>query len=356
MAIYIILVLIILIVFKIDKEDTKALFISFFLLTLVAALRHYEIGADTYQFYRKYSEIGMDISWDYTKFRFEPGFFYLCKISYIFIKDAQALIVITSCFINYSVYRFIKLNSKDYCFSTIMYIFANIFFSYMNIMRQAMALSVCLFAYEYLKRKEYAKYFVLIGIACLFHTVAIANLILWAFGVLPHNKMTYRIAVGAALLSFVFYSQFFSILSFGLGYESYYQTSFIESNYLGALLEASQALLVIGGIVVFSMQRSKEYKNEEINLLIIAGIIYIWFSFLTIRMIVFNRISGLFSIYFIILLPNILEFVKSRNIKDYTLLKNASIFIYFVSFITISLLRPEWNRVIPYKFFWDYNS
>ena len=116
MLIYLILIFAILLVFTIFKKKNKALLISFVLMTLVASLRKYTVGVDTKQFYKAFLLIIADSSWNYSNFRYEPGFYYLCKIIGLITSNAQVLIVVTSIFINLSMYKFIKNNSSDYFF------------------------------------------------------------------------------------------------------------------------------------------------------------------------------------------------------------------------------------------------
>lgn len=353
MIIYLILLVVIFIIFNISKNKNKAFLISFVLITLIAALRKYTVGADTLQFYRDFSNIVKDLSWNYNNFRYEPGFYYLCKILGLISGDAQILIIVTSIFINFSVFKFIKKNSSDLFLSTILYIITLAFFSNMNIMRQALALAILLFAFEFLKEKKYVKYIVVVLIASLFHTVAFASLLLLVFAILPNKKIVYFIEVAAAILSFIFYRQLFNILTLGFGYSGYATSQYGVSNYFGAVLSALETLVVVTSLFLVSYSKKNRDNSNKMKLLTIASILYIWFGFLVIRMNIFNRISGLFGIYNIVLIPCLLEKMKENNKSNYIIMKNFVVVIYLTSFLIISILRPEWHGVIPYYFFWQ---
>ena len=349
MLVYLILIFAILLVFSLSKNKNKALAISFVLITLVAAIRKYTVGADTIQFYRAYTLILRDSSWDYTNFRYEPGFYYLCKILGYINKDAQILIIVTSIFINFSVYRFIEKNSPGYLLSTILYIIMNCFFSNMNIMRQAVALAILLFGFEFLKEKKYIKYILVICIAILFHNVSFAALLLLIFSILPNKKSIYFIEIILALITFLLYKQFFNILTLGFGYSGYATSEYGVSNYFGAVLSALEILLIMLFLFFSSYKKNIKFDNKNIRLFSIAEILYIWFDLLVIRMNIFNRISGLFSIYNIILIPIIFEHMKKYNKDNYKIATTIFFTIYIASFIIISLYRPEWYGVIPYE-------
>jgi capsular polysaccharide biosynthesis protein len=172
MAIYII-VLIFEIIFGLllsvnKKENSKKIFIiiTFVILTIVAGIRTKDVGTDTEQYYRAYKRIGTYTSINSAfNERYEKGFVILCyglnKIS----SDPQILIFITSAFINFCVLRFIYRNSNNLVYSVYLYITLNFYFSYMNIMRQAVAIGFLLLAFENLKSKKYVKYFLEILLA-----------------------------------------------------------------------------------------------------------------------------------------------------------------------------------------------
>ena len=354
MYIYLLLLVLILLIFFFNKNKKKALIYSFILISLVAILRKYTVGVDTPQFSDAFSRIASDSTWNYLNFRYELGFYYLCKIISIFSKEPQWLIVVSSAFINYSVYRFINKNSSNYLLSTLLYILMNCFFSNMNLMRQAISLEILLFGFEQLKEKKYIKYIIFVLISSLFHTVSFASILLLAFSILPNRKMTYYFEILLAIVTFLFYKQFFNILSLGFGYSEYAQSIFGTSNYFGSLICALEIFLIIVFLnVLTKSNRIKKENNNTIKCLNIAVILFIWFSFLTIRMTIFNRISGLFMVYSIVLIPSMLDNIKSINNNNYKIAKGVVLTMYLLSFMIISIYRPEWYGVIPYSFFWN---
>ena len=353
MFIYLLLLMIIFIIFKISKNKNRALVFSFLLIAIVASLRKYTVGVDTKQFYDMFDYIHNDLSWNYHNFRYEPGFYYLCKLLSKISSNAQILIIVSSVFINFSVYRFIKNNSPDFQLSTILYIIMLFFFSTMNIMRQALALSILLYGFDFLKEKKYFKYIITVFIAGLFHTVSFAGLLLLFFSILPNKKIVYIIEIFLAAITFIFYEQFFKLLTFGFGYESYATSKYGVSNYFGALIAAIEILLIIIFLVLASYKKGKKINSSSMKLLTITSILYIWFEFLVVRMNIFNRVAGLFGIYTIIFIPLLLEHMKEYNKDNYFISKSICCILLFASFLIISIFRPEWHGVIPYEFFWN---
>lgn len=354
MVIYLACIVLIVFAFR-CLNSQKALKISFLMLAVIAALRKYTVGVDTYQFYRMFTYIGAVPSWDYQVTRYEPGFFYLCKLLYMVCKDGQILIIVSSIFINYAAYRFIKENSNGCCYSTILYVCMNIFFSNMNVMRQAIASSILILGFNLLKEKKYFRYIIVVLIATAFHKVAIAALLIVIFMVLPDKKFTYCLEVVLAVVTFIFGRKFFFLLSRFFGHTGYADSEFGVSNYFGSLIAACEVLVVAGVLMALAFNGSGKYAEKfiENKLLIVICVLYIWFSFLVVRMNIFNRIAGLFSIYSVVLFPKLLGYLKERNSNNYKVMSLAVPGIYFASFIVINIMRPEWYGVIPYTFFWN---
>lgn len=353
MYFYLFIIFLIIIIFGLFKNKNHALIVSFFLLTLVSALRKYTVGVDTAQFCKAFLNIGRDTSWNYTNFRYEPGFYYLSKILYSLFKSPQSLIIVSSIFINYSVYNLIKKNSKDYFFSTLLFINMNIFFSYMNVMRAAIAVAILLYGYKYIKERIYVKYLIVVLIAFLFHKAAIGSLFLVVFMMLPRKKSSYLVIIATAIATFVLYKPFFGIISSLLGYSDYANGSFGIGNTFAAVLRFLETLVTIVTLSIIANIKERGKTDKDIYVLFVIALIYLWFQFLSIKMIIFNRVYGLYDIYLIIFIPMLLGIIKEKNHNNYKFLKLFIICLYFPSFLVISHFRPEWFGVIPYTFFWN---
>lgn len=356
MAIYIALIFTIFILFKFLKKKT-ALAISFILLALVAGLRKNTVGIDTMQYYTTFTEIG-ESSWSFSEIRFEKGYCVVVKILHLLFKNPQSLIICSSLFINFSIYKFIKNYSKNYLISILVFIFNNIYFSYMNIMRQALAISIILLGIKYLLNKKYIKFIIVILLASLFHTVAIASIILIPIYMLKDKKILPYLILFAGLLGFVLYRPLFNILGNIFGYGGYADSEFAASNYFGALISFCKngIVFVIIEYYIYSNKLYEKDNNHNFykNVILTAVMLYA----LIMRMNIFNRLTPNFIIFGIIYIPNSLlsiqDFSKSYRHKwDYLVMLSLIILILFSSWMTINILRPEWNGAIPYEFFWQ---
>lgn len=366
MILYIILIIIILLlggIFDVNKSQrykkTYLIFI-FSILTLISALRSSTVGVDTMQYVKAYNLIN-NIPWyDYDTLWYEWGFFALCKILNYFTRDPQILIIISSIIIMSSVGRFIYKNSSNVVISSFLFLTLNLYFNYMNIMRQALAISIVLIGYEYLKENNFIKYVILVVLASLFHQSAICCLVLIIFKKLNYNKNIMLIWGVITVGGFIFWKIFYKIaVTFLSKYEGYSQGIFGVSNYFGAIFEVAVSVSIfIFGIFIFRISKygfnrvnlrgNIKYK-EKIELLAWIISIMVFFSIITIRINIFNRITSYFLIFSIIWLAEAIEVVKDQ--KDKLLYKYAIVFFTFWYCIIILILRPEWTGVVPYKLF-----
>lgn len=353
---YIVTLILISIFFVFSKNKKNALLASLVILTIISALRSYNVGVDTKAYVSAYKLIGLSSRWNYLDFRYEPGFYYLCKILNIFSSEPQTLIIITSIFINFSVYKFVKKHSKNYFLSIILYVIMNIFFSFMNIMREAIAVCIILYGYDYLLAKKHFNYFLVILLASLFHTSAFAALILLFYALLPKKKIFYFSEIIISIITFIFYSNFFNLISSIFGYSNYANGIFGLSNYFGSLLVFLECFMVFSLLYFIAFSgRKNEYDKNKIHILSVITIIYLWFEFLTLRMVIFNRLYGIYAIYSIISIPELLYIIKTKSKFNYSICLFATLTIFLSSFLIIGFFRPEWYETIPYYFYWQVN-
>lgn len=379
MFIYLVLMTIILAVgcfFKVNSTKTKQLvfLISVFtILAITASLRSYNVGIDTEQFYRNYMIINV-AGWENSSvLRYEFGFFALCKILNYISTDPQLLIIVSSCFICFSVGRFIYKNSNDVIFSSFLFISLNIFSMYLNVMRQAIAISIILFAIEFLKKpniKNIIIYILIVILAMQFHNSAIVMIIPLFFTRLKYTNISFIATIIASAASFVLSSFLWNIMiKLFPSYSEYSNSVFTESNYFAAAINALICIFILISGLAFAgknIRSQKETKALLINFetpgnngkLILSYDINAYllsfaliFLVLTMRMTLFNRFSIYFTIFYITWIPNIAQSMTIK--KDKAFLTFILTVFTLAYFLVVAIFRPEWYGVVPYQFFWE---
>ncbi len=332
---------------KRTKYKNVFLIVSYILLSVVAALRTKEVGVDTLQYYRAYLRIG-DLTWyNVLNERYEIGFLILCKILNRITENPQSLIILTSMFINFSVIRFINKNSNNVVYSVLCYMLLNFYFSYMNIMRQAIAIAILLFAFECLKNDKKIRYFILVGLATTFHGSAILGILYFVLYKYEYKMKYNKIVIPLLIITFIFGRQILMFLgSLSERLYGYIGSEFDKANYFGALINFILSFIIwwFGNNIIKNKKDLNELpKNIMLyNKLIIVNLV---FTLLTVRVSIFNRFTPYFSIFQIIWLSNILETMK----KNKQFFKILIIVVLIFYWLIIMIYRPEWYGVVPYK-------
>lgn len=343
----------------------------FFIVFLFMGLRSPEVGNDSMQFYQAYTRIRITPWTNYTSERYEWGFFALCKILGIFSAQPQTLFLFTSLIFALSVFRFIQVYSNNAALSCILFLFLNLWAVYMNLMRQILALCMILCFLDSLFQGKKITFCFGVFLASLFHRSAIVCLVMLIFHGRPFNHRFVGFYIPFTIFCFWKYDWIFTLGTIVLHrYEGYrFSQAFGSSNYFGMMLHALVCFSVLFYGILLHPGKEGESTNGltsdfQIYMLLCCLFCYI----LGMRMYILSRLTPYFTIFYLSWLGRSEPFVKMERIplehipKDHSdfILKRVyplePYFIVFVSlsyFCTIHLLRPEWQGIIPYLFFWQ---
>lgn len=329
---------------KID-DKTKRTFLLWcgIVMFLIIALRHHAVGSmDSLHYYEHWQEMQLrsfSSLKDYIEIApFEPGY---CVFVWVFsniLPHAQFLFVLTGIFFSIAVCRYIYINSKDPELSFVMFICLGLYTFMVQGLRQSIAMSICLFAIELIKKRKFLPFVVLILFATTFHSSAIIFLFAYFLYGFKINFKTLGLGLGiaAALLAL---SGPIATIGNQL-FEREYEGEIESGGY------AAVAIYVIILIVSF-ICAGKKRKDKD----------YAFFVFMTFAGAVFyvmrytgvgiaERISYYFMFGQIIALPNaISRFDKNVSfaIKSVVIVLCIALFAY----------RLNGDGLVDYRFFWQ---
>lgn len=153
------------------------------LVTLVTGLRSPYVGSpDTYRYVLNFEALTKYSSFlEYYNRGLAERSFLVSETGYYFavwlltrvFSDRQILVFVTMAFCTFSVCRFIQKNSEDAPTSLLIYVCLGLMTFNMNGVRQACAMSICLFAYEYAKKGKLIPFAILVLLAMQFHKTAL---------------------------------------------------------------------------------------------------------------------------------------------------------------------------------------
>lgn len=340
-------------VYEDEKAKKTYLFLCGMVLFLMIALRNNNVGStDSLNYYNNWKELGeLDfrrIQEFIKNHKMEPGYLYsVWVLSHIF-HNPQWVFIISGLFFSISVCRFIYINSDDVVMSIVMYICLGLYTFMVQGLRQSIAMSICLFALEYAKKRKPLKFLLLILIAYFFHRSSIVFLITYFLFWKDFTiNIKIQMIIGAILIlsATPLFVKYGNIIVEG----EYGQT--VDS---GGFIFLTIYLLIILLAFLF-MPRQKEkiedklLRTEVCDQSFFLALTILGCCFYLMRYIgtlALERISFYFMFGQIITLPHVTKYFDTRS-------KRMINVIVIALSIALFMYRLRGSDLIPYQFFWQ---
>ena len=326
-------------------------FIITMLIILPIGLRSPNMGNDT--------EAYINIFYDCNKYenffepflRYEMGYIILNRlIGLIYLNHNFAFCVIAFLTVFPLVYISLK-KSEMPIFSINLILLLGFFGSYMNILRQSLAVTIIFISYFYFKDKKYFKYALLVLLATSMHKTGLFGLLIIPISLIKFNSFNESIAIYFTLFIVLSFNYILKLLAIIFPqYAHYFSGSYFDGT--GRLAMAFNVIFLLVIIVLIEIYRRKYFKdNEQAS----KSTFFDWMPYILLclfligfRANIVDRITSYFSILLIIYLPN---FAYRLNDKDKRIFMMVTCVSLAIKIVTIMYLRPEWNHILPYEFF-----
>lgn len=359
----------------------KRLFLSFSfgLMILVASLRAPSVGIDLAVHYAKRFEQIAAYSWtQIPKFSifstYEIGYCYYCKLISMVNNNVQFFIFVTSAIVYGVMGYLIYKKSSDVIFSTMLVIFSCQYYMYMNIIRQALAVSVVLLGYIFLDKSQrsmmdYVKFALFVLIASTFHNSAILCLIMIVFDRMQFKRRDILISGAITALCYVLYSKVFILVANLISNDSGSYASYMEKagENVGNINRQSITSLILTagaffiGVYILVWKNRRHIKNMDSkemyvltrneSFLLYMGLLATICRLLIFKMNIINRFSYYFVPFIVLLYPyaiNQITYVPNRKI-----IRTAVYLAYGIYFIWMTVSFAEkFYGAVPYVPFW----
>lgn len=329
---------------EVDKRKRKYLIICGIILVLFLGLRSKYVGStDSLNYFNLMKKAVANETWNgfYNPEGVETGFqFFVFVLSRIF-KAPQMLFVATSAFYVSAVLYCIYKNSDNVVLSTIMYITLGLMQFQMQGMRQAMAMAVCMFAFEFVKKKKLIPFLLLAVLALQFHRTSFVIIAIYLVSLLSYNFWSLLLlAIGSGVV-FAYTDQLMAFAN------EVFETDYAQTIDSGGFVATAIYVLIIVFAMIFNrrVRYDKEDKTQStIMFVTILGMVSYIMRYFGAG--ISERISFYFMFGQMLLLPNTLETLKIEYKKIIT----AG--IYFMCFI-LFIYRLRGSDFLPYEFFWS---
>ena len=333
------------------RKNPRYLAVLCLLLTLMSGLQ-YRMGADVISYMKEYTLYNVDYSWEYLSgfdIR-QPLWVLLNVLCKTITEDFLLLKIIQAIFVNIVFFRFYNKYSATPFLSTFLYFIILFLPLNFNELRQSVAISVFLLAYDFLIREKYLKYYLLVIVAYLFHESAmiVAVFPLAKFFSLKEKTLLriYFLLVLGVIIAFSFKD---SILSLMLGLllstgdsglitigERYFDSSLFggfEMTIFG-MIERVVFIVFYMWILFFNISKGLVKNRYESFAFVMYLILYILNSVFPI----FYRFGEFYSPFFILLSANMIYHV-AKSFQPRFVGKMAIFFmLFFFAFISNKFL------------------
>lgn len=292
-----------------QKKNLIFIIIAFTQLGIISVLR-YHIGFD-YNMYAVGFNFMNEDGFGVMQYKdWEIGFVFLSKLLGIFLPNfiwyigffVIAALVPTAIFI----YK----NSDMPWVSTVLYVNMFLFFMTMNFLRQAVALSIVMLSWHFMKRNKFIPFVITVIIASLFHQTALIMFIVYF---LVKMKTTVKEIIVYLYLLLWFYissTGFINLITLFV-HEEYSDSIFVREglSYVYAIFPALVVLIAFWLVKTKTIVVDRE-TQYIINMSLIGAVL----SITMLKHSIIERLTYYFTIFLIILVPLIYQSIRHNGI------------------------------------------
>lgn len=361
-----------------ERRRRNFLIVSFGLLILVAGLRSPTVGIDLVAHYAKRFTLVSLYDWSEipafaTLTGYEIGYCYYTKLISCISTDVQVFIMVSAVVMYGIMAIFIYKKSKDVVMSTELFICMCVYYMYMNIIRQGLAVSFVLLGYLLFEKYErklkgYIWFVLMILLAATFHSSAILCLIMLVADRLKFTRKQIVIMTAVTVVVYFSYSRIYNVILTVLGQDNNYErylTSSTEGVGNMNLQSMTLLLLTVGAFLLgfYTFVWRKQVKisgklkfeilmEKDESFLLYMGLIASVCRLLIFQMNIINRFSYYFVPFVLILYPNAIDkFSLRSNRKSLRCIVYFAFAIYFIGMTLI--YAKQFYGVVPFSFYWQ---
>lgn len=327
---------------------TFVFILEFILLFCIFALRHQSMGSDlsyetSYGYLGSFEIISM-YSWreifSIESFKnYEIGYILFNKIVGSLYLNRQFFLGVTSFFILFPTFITIKRYSRNFELSVVILMGIPVFLQYFSGLRQAMAVALCVYSFDFIVKKNYKIFIAIIFFACTFHSSAIVFLIGYP---LYHVKINEKIRwILLLLLPFIWSGRYFLFPVLTKIFNK--SPNMIDTKSVNLLVFF---VLIWIFCIIFSDEHNK-LRNGLLNYFYVACFIQIFANVNNIAM-----RAGYYYIFFLtLLLPITIQSNKFTDNQKRWVTIGAYILFYGISCYLLTTSQSA--KAVPYYFFWE---
>lgn len=329
-----------------QKRNKVALKFFFMFLTLLIALRHECVGADTGNYIRFFNAFGR-MKWSDLRYAsMEVSFRYLNKLISILSKETQFFLTVVAILVSTMIYPTYKRLTIDASLTIVLFCCMSTFYMLFSGIRQMLAIGIGVVAYDFARRRKLIFFILLVLLAMTFHTSAFMLALIYP---LYHARITKKwlyILVPVMTIIFLFNGPIFGLLSAIVERYTKYDGGISATGAYTMLI-----LFAVFTAFSFIIPDERSIDSEVIglrNYLLLALVIQMFAPLHTLAM----RMNYYFIIFIPLLIPKIIE-CRSKRWNQVAIAARHIMVVFFALYFIYSASRGGALHVFPYHFFWE---
>jgi hypothetical protein len=302
---------------------------AIFILVCLAGFRATSVGTDTLTYKRVFDaiQLGIPTIEAIESSPQEPGFAFLMLTVKQFGGDFTSFLFVTSALTVFAVFWGLARVSKNFTLSVLLYILMSAYLEQFNGIRQALAVSIIFLASTFIakNKKGFATFAGLAILSTSIHTSALVAAALISISLkwkVTFNRLTWAIILSSVAAATIWALPVISDIASGLN--SNYR------DYIDQGREAGLGFLLIIATRVILILFALSLKPDESDMKYASWAVWavIWMVLGT-QSVVISRLSTYFSIFLVVLLPNVLKDRKASVLGTIVLLVGAIAYFGF---------------------------
>ena len=329
---------------KFRKACSKELHVLLAMLPMfiMIGFRSAEMGADTSTYLTHFvNSINTPLEQAVANTRMETGYIIFVKLIGAYVTK-NPLIYQLICTLIYfiGVFSFAKQQEADDAFLFIYFLGTLGLFTFMFTgVRQCIAMSICLYAYQFAKKKELVKFLICVLIAFSFHKSALLFVVV--FFVVRRKITFYNIAL-YGLLAYIS-TLYLDSIQIWFNEQLEYDYAIEETGNGGVFLIVIILLTVFSAFCIYQQKCLNEHARALLNVNFIT--IFFWI----LRM--WTRVAERPSYYFLFFTCALVSFGLNRNVNGRPRVLFKIAIIVCTLFLYYYRMKTNFVTLIPYQFY-----
>lgn len=326
------------------------LFIVFCAMTILGGWRSIDMCYDIREytnFFNLFARIPLKTPVEY-EYYMEYGFYLFCKLISLCGGTSRTMLIVSSGIVAFCICRFIYRHADNVLFSVFLVLSFPYFYTSFDILRNYMAISILLIAYDYLEKQKFVWFVVWVVIAAQFHTIAYVFLFLYPVAKIKWNVINTCFVLGIGMLSTIYVKAIATAISGTIGmYEGYISgvNSWWIGQYNGGIKTAAMYVVIFGICVLAYINRK---NRKDVDKYFAFVLIVTIFSIMYTNSNIMIRLIVMMLPLYAIAIPKLL------NKNDCISPNNQVLYTFGIVLVGIMyhtyMIMNNWQNIVPYQF------